>query len=255
MVVSSIMALWLHHLDPGNDKHLEVKLVDKLSLGSGQSWKAHAIGVGVVHISFEDCFATHLTFDDTLWIWDYITLSKGEILVALTAGARVIKRPIPDQPVNFGKLAELFGGITGWSTAAHMMGQTVSFAIEKSPEVARAAADMYGYPCRPFDDVWNQFISTGKIAEPCIWIGDVTDFRMWTLLSLSNIRHLMASPPCPPWCSMASQMGLASEDGRLMGEVFRKARDLGAASVVLENARGFKEHMHAKYVFMILRKV
>lgn len=50
----------------------------------------------------------------------------------------------------------------------------------------------------------------------CIWVGDVTDFRMWPLMSLSNIRHLMAS-----------QMGLASEDGQLMGHVFRKARDLG----------------------------
>ena len=70
---------------------------------------------------------------------------------------------------------------------------------------------------------------------------------MWTLLSLSNIRHLMASPPCPPWCSMASQMGLASEDGRLMGDVFRKARDLGAASVVLGKRTWF-QRAHARQV-------
>ena len=243
------MAQWLRHLDPGDDPHLEVKLVDRLSLQNGVSWKAHAIGLGVIHITFDDCFANYLSFDDTLWIWDYITLPKGEIVVASSAGARLIKRPIPDQPASFGKLAELFGGITGWSTAAHMMDQTVSFVIEKSDDVAKAASDMYGYPCKSFEEVWNHFISSGHIVEPCIWIGDMTDFRMWTLMSLTDVRHLMASPPCPPWCSMASQMGLASEDGRLMGHLFRKARDLGAASICLENARGFKDHMHSKIVF------
>ena len=57
------MAQWLHPLDPGNDRHLEVQLVDKLSLGHGQSWKAHAIGLGVVCITFEECLAKRLTYD------------------------------------------------------------------------------------------------------------------------------------------------------------------------------------------------
>ena len=243
------MAQWLSHLDPGGDVHLEVKLVERLTLEHGFSWKAHAIGMGVVQITFEECFATHLTCDDTLWIWDYITLHKGEIIVSTSAGARLIRRPNPNQPTSQSKLAELFGGITGWSTATSMMGQTVSFVVEKAPEVAKAAADMYGCPCRFFDDVWNQFISTGEFSEPCIWIGSVTDFRMWTLMSLAGVRHLMASPPCPPWCSMASQLGLAAEDGQLMGHLFRKARDLGAASICTENARGFKSHIHSRTVF------
>lgn len=89
-----------------------------------------------------------------LWFWDYITLAEGEILVALTAGARLIKRPVPDQPVNFGKLAELFGGIIWW-------GKTVSFVVEKLLEVARVAADMYGYACKPFEEVWNHFMYLG----------------------------------------------------------------------------------------------
>ena len=243
------MAHWLDHLDPGGDLHLEVKLVEKLSPGYGQSWKAHAIGLGVVHITFDECFSKHFVCEDTLWIWDYIALPKGEIIVATSAGARVIRRPNPTQPVSQGKLAELFGGITGWSTASGMMGHEVSFVIEKSPEVAKAASDMYGCPCKPFEDVWNKFISTGDFSEPCIWIGNITDVRMWTLMSLAGVRHLLASPPCPPWCSMASQMGLASEDGQLMGHLFRKARDLGAATICVENARGFKGHIHSKTVF------
>ena len=243
------MAQWLRHLDPGDDKHLEVKLVDKLSSVNGQAWKAHAIGLGVVQVIFEECMQSHLTYDDVLWVWDYISLPQGEILVAMSAGAKVIKRPSPTQPVCYGKIAELFGGITGWSTAARMMGQTVSFVVEKSLEVAKAAADMYGHPLMVFEDVWKHFVATGQISEPCIWVGDITDFRIWALMSLAGIRHLVASPPCPPWCAMASQMGLASEDGQLMGHLFRKARDLGAASICVENARGFKDHMHAKVVF------
>lgn len=243
------MAQWLRHLDPGDDKHLEVKLVDKLSSLNGQAWKAHAIGLGVVQVIFEECMQSHLTYDDVLWVWDYISLPQGEILVAMSAGAKVIKRPSSTQPVCYGKIAELFGGITGWSTAARMMGQTVSFVVEKSLEVAKAAADMYGHPLMVFEDVWKHFVATGQISEPCIWVGDITDFRIWALMSLAGIRHLVASPPCPPWCAMASQMGLASEDGQLMGHLFRKARDLGAASICVENARGFKDHMHAKVVF------
>ncbi len=222
--------------------------MEKHSL-DGLVWKAHALGMGVVHITFERCFSKHLTCEDTLWIWNYITVAKGEIVASSSMGAKLIKRPIVEQPISQGKLAELFGGITGWSTAASMMGQMVSFVIEKCPQVAKVAADMYGCPCKDFEDIWGHFVSTGEFSEPCIWVGNVTDFRMWTLMSLAGVRHLMASPPCPPWCSMASQLGLASEDGRLMGHLFRKARDLGAASICVENARGFKSHIHAKTVF------
>ena len=177
------MAQWLSDLDPGNDCHLEVKLVEKHSL-DGLVWKAHALGMGVVHITFERCFSKHLTCEDTLWIWNYITVAKGEIVASSSMGAKLIKRPIVEQPISQGKLAELFGGITGWSTAASMMGQMVSFVIEKCPQVAKVAADMYGCPCKDFEDVWGHFVSTGEFSEPCIWVGNVTDFRMWTLMSL-----------------------------------------------------------------------
>lgn len=233
---------FLGSIHPKDDPHLEIKLLEKIP-GAITAWKASAVGMGIITVTFELCMVQHCQESDVFWVWNWTTLGARSIFIPAVDG-RFIRRPRQSVEPSSGKMAELFGGFTGWSVAAEFMGLQVAVVVEAKVEVAEAAAVAYGWHVQHFEQVWSQFLQHGDWFEPSIWIADVRDPRVWTLMSLIGIQHGCASPPCPPWCGMASKLGLQSPDGMVFAQTIRMARDLGFTSLSLENARGIKQHPH-----------
>lgn len=181
-------------------------------------------------------------------IWQWVTMDSGNIFVPVAMDGRLVRRPrsIAETPER--KAVELFSGFMGWSVASTLMGLETLICIEANPEVAEAAALAHGLPVKQLDNVWSQFISNGQVDAPAIWIADVRDHRIKLLLSILEVAHAWASPPCPPWCGMASLQGLNCDDGMLLPLTIRCARDIGLVSLVMENARSLKHHPHFGHV-------
>ena len=234
---------FLSKIHPKDDPHIEVTLVNKIP-GTATAWTASVVGMGIMRVTFEPCMEGHCSKDDVFWVWNWNRLGPKSIFIPTAHEGRFVRRPRKSVDPSSGKVAELFGGFTGWSVAAEYMGLGVAVVVEAKADVAEAAAVAYGWQVQHFEEVWHQFLLQGTWHEPCIWIADVRDSRVWMLMSLMDIQHGCASPPCPPWCGMASKLGLQSEDGMMFAQVIRFARDLGFTSLSLENARGIRQHPH-----------
>ena len=234
---------FLSKIHPKDDPHLEVTLINAVP-GTATAWTASVIGMGVIQVTFEPCMEKHCLEGDVFWVWAWTHLGPKSIFIPTAHEGRYIRRPRKSIDPSSGKVAELFGGFTGWSVAAEYMGLGVTVVVEAKADVAEAAAVAYGWQIQHFEEVWNQFLQQGSWHEPCIWIADVRDARVWMIMSLMDIQHGCASPPCPPWCGMASKLGLQSVDGMMFAQLIRSARDIGFTSLSLENARGIRQHPH-----------
>lgn len=87
-------------------------------------------------------------------------------------------------------MVELFSGFAGWTHGARLLGKQISYMVEIDLETARAASAATGIPMNLFEDVWTKFLEDGFIPPKKIFVGDANDDRIWTILSIKNIRHV-----------------------------------------------------------------
>ena len=233
----------LTRIHPREDKHMEISLVEMVA-GHETVWSANAVDLGLIQVHFEHFMKDHLRKGDVFWIWQWVMVDPQTMFVPIASEGRLVRRPSGGTQELNKKAVELFGGFLGWSVASTLMGLETIVSIEANPEVAKAAALAHGLQTLRIDEVWSQFTDKGTIETPAIWIADVRDHRVRLLLSILNVQHSWASPPCPPWCGMASLQGLNCADGMLFAETIRLARDIGMISLVMENARNVKHHPH-----------
>ena len=238
---------YLSRIHPRDDPHVEVTLVG-LVQGHETAWKACAVGFGEIEVHFEHFMKNHIACGDVWWIWNWVAMDSTTFFVPVASDGRLVRRPRCGTHQPMRKAAELFSGFMGWSVASTLMGLETTICIEANPDVAEAAASAHRLPVKKIDEVWSQFISNGTVDEPAIWVADVRDQRVKFLLSILEVRHAWASPPCPPWCGMASLHGLSCDDGMLFAQTIRIARDVGLVSLALENARSLKYHHHFRHV-------
>ena len=147
-----------------------------------------------------------------------------------------------------GGIVELFSGFAGWTDGANLLGKETSYMVEIDLDTARAASAATEMPLYLFDDVWKKFLEDGFIPSKAIFVGDANDDRIWTLLSIQKIRHVLFSTNCQPWSSIGHQRGLHVQAGLNTPAMFRKGRDYGMATMTLENVKGFRLHPHFRAV-------
>ena len=238
------MASWLTSLDPANDPHHTIRLSRHLG-GEGDGWwQGFDLVKGCVVIRLDKSFSQHLQVGQTIWVWGFQETQPNLITAMTSKGATIVVRPPENDEHRTGHAVELFAGFGGWAMGGELMGTKPVISVERDGAVAKAASIQHGCPVLEINEVWNNFMKTGKIELGCIWVADVFDPRVMMLLSIIQVDHLWGSPPCQPWSSMATQAGLSTVEGRYIPATFCLGNNLGVQSINLENVKGFRTHAH-----------
>lgn len=232
------------HLDFNGDPHLVAVLFERCSNIDGSFWKTSVAGHGVIEIAFDSALDKHLSRGQVLWIWGLTFLEPRHAVATLSAGTRICFRPPHHAKISDGRIAELFSGFAGWTHGARLLGKETSYMIEIDEVTARAASAATGIPAILFEETWKQFLHDGSIPEQAIFIGDANDDRIWTILSIMNVRHVLFSTNCQPWSSIGHERGLNVQMGLNTPAMFRKGRDYAMATMTFENVNGFRMHPH-----------
>ena len=239
----------LAHLDPIGDPHLVAVLCEHISSTDGSFWKVSIAGHGIVEVGFDKALSRYLHRGQVLWIWGLTFLESRHAVASLSAGTRISFRPSCwGEQTAVGGIVELFSGFAGWTHGANLLGKETSYMVEIDLDTARAASAATEMPLYLFDDVWKKFLEDGFIPSKAIFVGDANDDRIWTLLSIQKIRHVLFSTNCQPWSSIGHQRGLHVQAGLNTPAMFRKGRDYGMATMTLENVKGFRLHPHFRAV-------
>ena len=213
------------HLDFSDDPHEVAILCERCSNIEGSCWKPSIRGHGIVEIGFDSALDKHLQRGQVLWIWGLTFLEPKQAVASLSAGARISFRPSLQAKTSDGRIVELFSGFAGWTHGARLVGKEVAYMVEIDDRTARAASVATGIPVFQFEDTWKQFLVDGFIPHNAIFIGDANDDRIWTILSIMNVRHVLFSTNCQPWSSIGHQKGLHVQMGLNTPAMFRKGRD------------------------------
>ena len=245
----------IQHLDPVADPHLVAVLCERSSSFEGSYWKVSIAGRGIVEVGFDQALDKHLQRGQVLWLWDVAFLEPRHAVATLTAGSRISFRPHHQAKTTDARIVELFSGFAGWTHGARLLGREVSYMIEIDAETAKAAGAATDIPVFHFEDFWKNFLVDGFIPDQAIFIGDANDDRMWTILSIRNVRHVLFSTNCQPWSSIGYQRGLNVQAGINTPAMFRKGRDYGMATMTLENVKGFRLHPHFKVIRQFAEQV
>eukprot|EP00438_Fugacium_kawagutii_P026082 Skav226873 [mRNA] locus=scaffold1187:171428:175948:+ [translate_table: standard] len=154
-------------------------------------------------------------------------------------GAHMIIRHSPKR----GKvaMAELFSGLSGWNLACGIIGEKISYFVEKNPATAQACAEQHGCGVLTAAQFIEEALTQG-VRERCVICGDCREPETWVALGLANVGTAMASPPCQPWCSVGRSSGLNTDDGELLPVTGKWAGRLGVALLLLENVAGLPKH-------------
>ena len=154
-------------------------------------------------------------------------------------GARILLHPATQRGPY--AVAELFGGISGWSYAARACGGKTAIIVEHDPMTAQACARAHQCPLMD-SQLFLAKILDGTFTGTCVLLCDVRDTKMWMGLSLLNVNTLLISPPCQPWSSAGRERGMQCDDGRVFSDVLQKAGWSRIHSVLAENVPGITKH-------------
>ena len=141
---------------------------------------------------------------------------------------------------NFG---ELFSGLGGWSRGLQAMKAQPKVLVESNEVVAAACAASFGLKAIKASDLYDD-LCKGIRPPECIIVGDLTDPKIWTLLSYYDLHVLCMSPPCQPWSKAARETGLDVKDGKAFAVVFFYAGKLGIKIINVENVGNILNHPH-----------
>ena len=201
-------------------------------VGSGVEIQLHVPGAYHDLVS-QASSATLLEFD--------VRLQGAKVVVTADPkrGARILLHP----SVQRGPLAvaELFGGLSGWSYAARACGSKTCVVVEWDATTANACA--MAHQCQIYEpEELLAKILDQTLPKMCVVVCDVRDTTMWMCLSLLNVSNLLISPPCQPWSSSGREKGLGCDDGQVFSDVLKKAGWCRVHAVSAENVPGITRH-------------
>lgn len=139
------------------------------------------------------------------------------------------------------RVAELFGGISGWSHASALV-DTAPIAIV---ELDKAACDVCAAAHRTEVLTPQQFYEyalDGRVPKTVVVHGSVTDMMIWAALSLLNVTVLLISPPCQPWSTTGTMGGLNTNDGEVFAVVLENGGLAKIHAIAAENVPGLVRH-------------
>lgn len=146
-------------------------------------------------------------------------------------------------------LAELFGGLGGWSNASHCFKTKPLMIVDHDSKTARMCAKTWSARVFTIDDFLVK-IFANEIDSNMTYVvqADINDMRVWSAITALNINFIMMSPPCQPWSSAGSGLGLAALDGAVFANSLKHAAESKIQIVVAENVAGFAKHEDFKIV-------
>jgi len=195
---------------------------------------------GILHVPSEWDQHVHQSFKATVfdfqvaWQSDkihiHVCFEKGSVLFLQSSLRRGPAR-----------VAELFGGISGWSHAMHECNVTPVAIVEKDHGTAQVCAETW--KCEVISPtVFLQRALSGDLMSPIVVEGSAVDPTVWMAFGILNVTTVLASPPCPPWSSAGVEKGLKSEDGKVLSDLLLKAGHFHLTALLIENVPGIVSH-------------
>ena len=157
----------------------------------------------------------------------------------------------PESSHNF---AELCAGLGGWSQGAEIVGGSVGIFVDNNPIVAATLARSLNLVCLRLPDA-VQAVKSGTLPNAFVLEACITEPWVWVIMGLLNIKHILASPPCPPWSSASEAKGLDCSDGQLLLDIVGKANMIHIETISLENVAGIVEHRHYQQIRKSIRSM
>eukprot|EP00438_Fugacium_kawagutii_P019037 Skav208704 [mRNA] locus=scaffold42:439639:444144:- [translate_table: standard] len=143
------------------------------------------------------------------------------------------------------RVAELFGGLGGWSYASQHAGIHPVAIVDVDGKVCHACAKAFGTTVMSVDEFYQHALDTCEHAEhvkPVVVHCTIYETKLWAALTLLNVAVILASPPCQPWSTTGRQGGLSTPEGLLFCSLLDRAAACRMHAVVCENVVGFPNH-------------
>ena len=152
------------------------------------------------------------------------------------------------------RIVELCAGLGGWSQGAEIVGGQVNLFVDNNPTIARTLARSLNIPCMNLQEV-IEVAKTAVLPSTFVLEACIKEPWVWVVIGLMNIKHILASPPCPPWSTASEAKGLGCNDGQLLLEIVSNARQVNIESISLENVAGIVEHSHYTCIRKTIREL
>ena len=151
-------------------------------------------------------------------------------------------------------IAELCAGLGGWGQGAEVVGGDIKLYVDIHPVVAKTLARSLNLPCLTLAEAATT-AKAGTLPRAFVLQACIKEPWTWVIMGLMNIKHVLASPPCPPWSSASEAKGLDCSDGQLLLEVVRNAALIHVETISLENVAGIVEHSHYHCIRKTIREL
>lgn len=213
---------------------------------------------GVVLVQFENGVLPIFDKGSVVTLWDPVVKKVGSglevFVVDLRGSCRWVWRSSQENIDNIKRnCCELFAGLGGWTRGLQAMNTKAKVLVECDPVVAEACAASLGLQALKSSDLYDD-LCRGIPPKECVIVGDLTDPRVWTLLSYFDLSMICMSPPCQPWSKAARETGLEVKDGQAFAIVFQYAPRIGIKIVNVENVGSIVNHPHFGTLMSVVKK-
>lgn len=203
---------------------------------------------GQVLIRFDNGFLPSFEINSVITVWDPVVKTVGsglEVLEIDLQGPCRWVRCLPQSVNETSKMnyAELFAGLGGWTRGLQAMNSFPKVLVECDKVVADACAVSLGLQAIKASDLYDNLCRGIRPIE-CVIVGDLTDPKVWSLLSYYDLHMICMSPPCQPWSKAARETGLDVKDGQAFAVVFQYSPKIGIKIINVENVGNIMQHPH-----------
>lgn len=138
-------------------------------------------------------------------------------------------------------IAEIFGGISGWSNAADYFVAPPLAIVEHDLRTAKNCAAIYGAEVVDADSFLQKAFSS-QLGKCTVVHASADDLKVWMAFGFLNVSVIYSSPPCQPWSGAGTESGLSSEGGQTFLKTTCIAGWTGIFCLLVENVPGFEKH-------------
>ena len=216
-------------------------VLEILSIGNVCKVKMHPNGdVMVAH--FPTVWLNQLVVGSKCTVLNFTTdFFEDEIHIHIDPSMKACILIHPDSRRGDLQVAELFGGIAGWSEASESFGCVPKIVVEKDEVTAQCCAKKLQCDVMKAEVFVEQFLQ-GNIPERVVLCDDVNSRWVWMALTLANCDYTLGSPPCQPWSTAGKGLGLQSADGKIFSETLQWGARAHVSVMMMENVPGFSKH-------------
>eukprot|EP00435_Cladocopium_sp_Y103_P051720 s604_g16.t1 len=226
-------------MDALTGNRIDVEVKDKVDFCS---WKCIASSGAKVIVHVPETWGHFITKVSSMTLLDFeVSWHEDFLHIHVDPSAKGTILMHPSSSRGQVHLAELFGGLSGWSWAAREGGKDTLLIVEHDEEVAEACAK--AHQCEVISaEACLERALRGELTRTTVVRACINDKRVWMSFGLLNVAHAMASPPCQPWSGSGSEQGLECSDGAIFSDLLKWAGRIRLISLMTENVPGICKH-------------